>query len=162
MKILSSTLYPIKNQIEKFTQANFGVVRKHDIHTGVDIYCEEGTKVFSAEAGKVVHIETFTGTQAESPWWNETFAVVVKGKSGYLLYGEIKLSPELKIGSSIKAGQELGTVCRVLKQDKGTNPTTMLHFEMYSSAPFGLWWKLNEKRPENLLDPTEFLLKNLK
>lgn len=49
----------------------FGAVRKYDIHTGVDLYCEEGSLVSEYEDGIVVAIEDFTGVKANSPWWNE-------------------------------------------------------------------------------------------
>jgi len=65
----------------------FGVRRKFDVHTGVDLYCENGDEVISIEDGIVVAVEPFTGEIAGFPWWNNTYAVAVLGKSGVINYG---------------------------------------------------------------------------
>jgi murein DD-endopeptidase MepM/ murein hydrolase activator NlpD len=133
----------------------FGARRKYDFHTGVDLYCPPGTAVTAVEDGVVVAIELFTGEAAGSPWWNDTHAVLVKGATGIVVYGEI--TPLVSIGQTVKQGQELGVVKTVLKQDKG-RPTTMLHIElMSSSADTTLWWPLGTAQPPDLLDPTPYL-----
>jgi hypothetical protein len=80
------------------TPGRFGAVRKHDVHTGVDLYCAVSTKVVAVEAGEVVVIEPFTGPDAASPWWLSTEAVLVEGASGVVVYGEVH--PEVRQGSS--------------------------------------------------------------
>lgn len=72
----------------------FGVSRKHDVHTGVDLYASESTPVYAIEDGKIVEILEFTGEGADppSPWWNRTQAVLVEGRSGVILYGEVSAS----------------------------------------------------------------------
>ena len=45
----------------------FGTVRKHEVHTGVDLYTYPGMPVLAVEAGVVVAIEKFTGLEAGSP-----------------------------------------------------------------------------------------------
>ena len=67
----------------------FGSIRKHDIHTGVDIYCEQEQQVVAVEDGEVVLIENFTGENASppSPWWKETKAILIEGISGVVVYG---------------------------------------------------------------------------
>lgn len=106
----------------------------------------------------MVEIEEFTGENAESPWYNNTQAVLVEGPSGVVLYGEIKPNIFLKKGDSVVSGQLLGSVLPVLKQDKG-NGTSMLHFELYSKGTRkSVWWFHGKPKPENLQDPTFKLL----
>ena len=135
----------------------FGSVRKHDVHTGVDIYCENGRLVLAAEDGIVVAVENFTGPNAEdpSPWWNDTKAILVEGLSGVILYGEV--DPCVHVGERVMQGQGIGRVVCVLKKDKG-RPMAMLHFELYHlGTRKSVWWRLGETKPRELLDPTELL-----
>ena len=66
-------LWPLKATTPMFPDEPgwFGAVRKSDIHTGIDLYCEQGTQIVAVEDGVVVHIEGFTGPNADdpSPWW---------------------------------------------------------------------------------------------
>jgi hypothetical protein len=137
----------------------FGAVRKHDIHTGVDLYAPHGTPVFAMEPGVVVAlIYDFTGEWAGSPWWNSTGAVMVEDGSGVWLYGEIQPSEALKVGMKVDCADTLGYVQTVLKVDKGA-PMSMLHVERYtrgSSAPINVW-SLGMLKPEKLIDPTGML-----
>lgn len=131
----------------------FGTKRKHDTHTGVDLYTEPGTHVAAVEDGIVVAYFPFTGPEAESPWWHSTYALMIEGKSGVVLYGEI-LSTH-KPGELVKAGDIVGHVMQVLKRDKG-KPMCMLHLELYRSGTRdSAWWR--ETKPESLLDPTPML-----
>lgn len=137
----------------------FGTRRKHDIHTGVDIYCSIGQNVEAVEDGVVVNIEHFTGPNAGSPWWNDTYAVLVEGTSGVILYGE--LSPNVKIGDKITEGDLIGQTMQVIKNWKTDRilPKTMLHIELHKPETKAcVWWPLNESQPEHLLDPTESLV----
>jgi hypothetical protein len=84
------------------TPGRFGAVRKHDVHTGVDLYCAVSAKVVAVEAGEVVAIEPFTGPDAASPWWLSTEAVLVEGASGVVVYGEVH--PEVQVGDQLEAG----------------------------------------------------------
>ena len=140
-------------------QGDFGAVRKYDIHTGVDIYCDPDQLVVAVEDGKIISIENFTGENANppSPWWNDTKAVLIEGKSGVVVYGEIKPLDSIRVGDKVKAGKILGKVITVLKKDKGT-PMTMLHIELYKpGTKETLIWNLGEPQPENLLNPLEYL-----
>lgn len=133
----------------------FGAVRRHDVHTGVDLYCPEGTVVVAIERGFVVAIVPFTGPAADSPWWEPTVAVLVEGPSGVVLYGEI--APIVTAGTPVSAGDPLGHVVRVLRHDKG-HPTAMLHLERYvAGVREPVWWRLGEDQPGVLLDPTPLL-----
>ena len=136
----------------------FGVARKHHIHEGVDLYVPEGTPVTTVEDGIVCAILPFTGLIADSPWWNDTWAVMVEGVSGVVLYGEINPALDrLGLGDSVKAGEQIGTVVTVLKQDKG-RPMSMLHLELYTNGTRSpVEWALDTPRPSNLIDPTGFL-----
>lgn len=133
----------------------FGVVRAHDIHTGVDLYCPEGTVVHAVEDGRVVRSGMFTGPDAESEWWLPTEYLFVEGASGVVCYGEIALDTEVSASPEVKKGQRLGTVLTVLKKDKG-KPMSMLHLELYEPGYRGepVWWHHGEPRPAGLMDPT--------
>ena len=135
-------------------ESSFGAERKHDVHTGIDLHCEECSQVKSLADGTVFKVLDFTGTKAESPWWNDTQAVVIEHDFGFVLYGEV--STLKKEGELVKQGDILGVVKRVLKTDKG-KPMTMLHLEWYKSFEEAVWWKLDEPMPKNLLNPLDLL-----
>ena len=63
----------------------FGAVRRHDVHKGVDLYCPDGTWVHAVEYGRVVDIRWFTGEKVDMPWWNNTQAVSIQGKTGVIV-----------------------------------------------------------------------------
>jgi len=134
----------------------FGVVRRHHVHEGVDLYCPPGSEVFAVEAGRVVARGPFTGPSAGMPWWLDTEVVLVEGPSGVVAYGEICgcVSP----GDLVVAGQKVGTVVRVLRKDKG-RPTSMLHLELHAPGTVD-WqgWSLGAEAPATLRDPTPYLL----
>lgn len=135
----------------------FGVDRKYDVHTGVDLYCEEGTAVYAMEDSYMVSVPYFTGERAGSPWWEDTYAVMLAGKSGVLLYGEIEVVAGVS-RSGVCAGQLLGYVKRVLKKDKG-RPMSMLHMERYvqGTEVHVRSWELGVVQPKQLLDVTSLL-----
>lgn len=136
----------------------FGAIRKHDIHTGIDLYCNSGVHVYAIEAGIVVANRDFTGVGADSPWWNDTEYLVVSGASGFILYGEI--STPLSVGTVVREGEVLGSVVTVLKKNKG-KPMTMLHLELYSKFNEPVLWGLGLDKPNELLDITPLITKNL-
>ncbi len=135
----------------------FGAVRRHDVHTGVDLHCGAGQSVLAVERGVVVAVEEFTGPAAGSPWWLPTRAVLVEGASGVVLYGEVVPEGAMVTGALVAQGDRVGVVTRVLRHDKGA-PTTMLHLELYApGVRSGVWWRHGEARPEGLRDPTAHL-----
>lgn len=155
MWVFPLTRFNLESIPEKDHPGAFGSKRKFDTHTGVDLYCDENTSVLAVESGYVINIENFTGSKAESPWWNDTKAILIEGKSGVVLYGEIEPIVGLPIGDRVNGGQVIGKVKTVLKKDKGL-PMTMLHFELYKYGTIqSEWWR--EEKPDNLLDPTEKL-----
>lgn len=139
----------------------FAAIRKHDVHTGVDLYTEPGTPVCAVEAGVVVAIEDFTGPAAGTPWWNDTKAILVEGHSGVVCYGEIEIAAGVAVGMEITRFAYLGTVKTVLRSDKG-RPRTMLHLELYEPGTrASVVWALGEVQPQALRDPTPFLLESI-
>lgn len=143
----------------------FGAVRKFDIHTGVDLYTDRSF-VYAMEDCEIINVFDFTGPKVGSPWWLPTHALLVKGESGFILYGEVGIKTDIITGrfKTLNKGEYLGTVKSVLPKEKirsyipGHN-NKMLHVELYSDEPIKpAYWALNEKRPMNLLDPTNLLL----
>lgn len=151
-------MFPIQSKYSWPTpEGEFAAVRKFDIHTGVDLYCDPGTKVYAVEDGIVIAVEDFTGPKAGSPWWNDTQAILIKGQSGVICYGEVDCLVNSK--DKVIEGQLLGIVKTVLKKDKG-KPMTMLHFELYEPYVVeSVVWNLNKPKPKGLLDPTDLLRK---
>lgn len=132
----------------------FGTMRKHDVHTGVDLYTYPGMTVMAVEPGVVVAIEDYTGPKAGSPWWFDTQAVLVEGTSGVICYGEIAVLKKIQVGFRVDEETCLGCIKRVLRKNKG-RPMHMLHFEFYTPGTReSVVWGLNDPRPENLLDPS--------
>jgi hypothetical protein len=139
----------------------FGAQRRYDVHKGIDLYCPVNTPVYAVEPGFIVQIRPFAGERAGCPWWHDTEAVSVVGDQGLVVYGEIIPHWKHKIGDLIQAGDLIGWVKRVLKNDKG-RPTSMLHLELHDHAfpNTGDWIKF-EDRPEGLKDPINLLYNSL-
>ena len=149
---LERRVHPIP---ESPSQGAFGAIRRHDVHTGVDLYGDVDDEVLAVEDGVVVAVEDFTGARAGSPWWLDTQAVLVEGPSGVVLYGE--LEPAVRVGDVVREGDLIGRLRTVLRHDKGL-PMTMLHLELYAPRTrASMWWHHGEARPDNLLDPTPSL-----
>jgi hypothetical protein len=141
---------------------SFGAVRRHDVHTGVDLYCEDGEPVYAIEDGVISNYGPFTGIGAESPWWEDTDFICIKGRSGKILYGEIIIDKRMLSKTNVKEGDLLGTVKRVIRVDKG-RPMTMLHIELYNEkySGSGEVWHLGEPKPYCLEDVTQILKREL-
>ena len=155
----------------------FGALRKHDRHEGVDIYCVEGASVFAVEDGEVVDSYQYTGEAAACGWWKDTWCIKVKGRSGVVTYGELKMPDEAHvdgvvypaIGTKVKSGDFIGIVGTVLKDGKlrldiRNHNTSMLHLELRKENCRIDGWKIGEDRDTRLLDPSPYLYlsKNLK
>ncbi len=138
---------------------SFAHRRKMHTHQGVDIYVPEGTPVTAVEDGVIVAVHRFTGEHADppTPWWGNTWSVMVEGQSGVVCYGEI-IPHRIQVGAPIEQGTVVGHVTPVLLKDKG-RPLSMLHFELYRhgiTEPAD--WQTEEEAPEGLLDPTPRLM----
>lgn len=145
---------------------SFGFERKNHIHEGIDLYAPVGTPVYNCQYGTVVAILPFTGEHAGSPWWNNTWAVMVEHgekfrgveyNTGVILYGEIEPMPGLEVGQKVGFHFQIGTVLQVLREDKG-RPMSMLHLELYDKGGREpVEWLPGQPRPPGLRDPTPFL-----
>ena len=136
----------------------FGFKRANHTHEGVDLYCPEGTPVAAVEDGMVVALIPFTGahTTPPSPWWHDTWALLVEGDTGVVVYGEITAAHMFWPGDHVTAGEVIGHVKQVLVKDKG-RPMSMLHLELHVPGTKDAYEWLDE-RPASLLDPTDHLL----
>lgn len=160
--------FPLKNcsgiPVTPHPGAFKAVRRDNHIHTGVDLYADEGSSILACENGVVVSIEPFTGAKDNSPWWKDTDAVLIEGTTGVICYGELEPASSITIGSYVYAGQEIGKVKRVIKEGRerpeitGWKPS-MLHMELY---PHGVT-KASDgyiNIRDFLRDPTPYLLKS--
>ena len=143
----------------------FGAFRKHDRHCGVDLYCEEESRVYAVENGTVISIEDFTGKSIGSPWWNETKAVKIEGPSGVVCYGEIRPLCGLSVGDKIRQRDIIGNVIPVLKKDKlrtdiPNHSCSMLHVQMYKHGMGHMDDVIgkNDALPDYIVDPTPYLI----
>ncbi len=143
----------------------FGFKRRRNIHTGVDLYTREGEHVRAVENGVIVRIDQFTGSALGTPFWLDTWAVMVEGASGVVNYGEIIPCADLQVGDHVMRHEVLGKVTPVLKPGKlrpdiPGHSTSMLHFELYDhgSREFAHWH--TDAKDDNLLDPTVSLIKS--
>lgn len=155
--------WPLKDKVPAIPPeghvGDFAFRRSFYYHPGIDIYCGNGQEVVAIEDGVVVHFESFTGPTANppSPWWNQTFSVMVEGASGVIGYCELLIDDALDIGDVIKAGDTIGHITPVLKKDKG-NGTTMLHVELYvPGTKHHVTWVLDTEKPPELLNPRQLL-----
>lgn len=144
----------------------FGVGRRYDIHTGVDLYCAPRTPVFAGFNGTIVDVnEEFTGGEM-SPWWAETYSIAIQPDDDHqltnsvvVLYGELlpadytdEQDPDRIVpGAEVKAGDIIGYVQAVLPASKrrldipGHN-NAMLHLEMHDAARYTMYnWTKNKK-----------------
>lgn len=136
----------------------FGAVRKHDIHTGIDLYTEDGAEVRAIQDGVVINIEDFTGPAAGSPWWEDTKSIIIESREGVIVYGELEPDEDLRVSDRVAVGDVIGRVKRVLRVDKGVTPTSMLHLEYYDRGALNsVWWKLGEPMPDTLRNPIVLL-----
>lgn len=140
---------------------SFGHRRTKHTHQGIDLYAPTGTPVFAVEDGLIVSVYKFTGEHADppTPWWGNTWSVMIEGMSGVVNYGEIIPHPRLQLGAPIERGAEVGRITPVLLKDKG-RPMSMLHLELYrhgTREPAD--WQKEEEVPDGLLDPTDHLVR---
>lgn len=146
----------------------FGFNRRKNHHTGVDLYCKDGSTVYAVEDGTIVKIDVFTGPKAGHTWWEETYGIMIEGKSGVVNYGEVQCPDShcsfgVSVGDKVKKGMPFAKVKRVLFEDRlrpdiPGHSCSMLHLELYKhgTREFADWHD-PQKNP-NLCDPTPFLM----
>lgn len=159
---------------QKGEAGSFWEDRGDRYHCGIDLYAPENTEVLSIEEGIVSETGLMTSPEI-LPYWNPTYYVIIKNTSGmFCKYGELA-ECTVKKGDKAGSGQLIGRVGMVLnctkinesspsyiRKLKNKNPS-MLHFELWKDKPVtshgdylgGNWF--SEEKPENLLDPTEYL-----
>lgn len=157
--------YPLKNQAPSIptegSVGDFAFRRSFYHHPGIDLYCDFGQEVIAIEDGIVTKIDTFTGPMATppSPWWNETFSLIIEGASGAIGYCELMPVSYIAEGVKVKEGDVIATIIPVLKKNKG-NGTTMLHLEQYlPGTKDHVTWVLDAEKPSELLNPRALLEK---
>lgn len=155
--------WPLRNQKPKLpfvgTVGDFAFRRSFYYHPGVDLYCPDLEPVQAMEDGTIVHMEHFTGADAvpPSPWWLDTWSIMVEGASGVIGYCEVRTFNHLNVGMKVYEGEPIALVIPVLKKDKG-NGTTMLHLEHYvPGTRHHVTWELDTDKPKELLNSRELL-----
>ena len=121
-------------------------------HVGVDLTALEGDKVLAVADGRIVEFYGFLD-RAPELGGEHTYAMVIAHADIVVLYGEIKANSlaanKLAVGSSVKAGQRIGTV----------SGTDQLHLETYpSGVTHNLRWPVGQAPPKQMRNPTQFLL----
>lgn len=141
---MPSLLWPLPGQSPLFPDepGQIGAIREEDVHAGVDLYTGMYQPVVAMENGVVVLVEAFTGAHVRkkrdrSPWWHDTWAVLVKGASGVIVYGEVR--PCVATGQRVAAGDVIGHVIPVLRKFKG-RPMVMLHLELLRHGTRQTYW----------------------
>ena len=172
-KVTAGKIYPVKIP-QKREAGSFWEDRGDRFHCGIDLYAPENTEVHSIEEGIVTETGLMTSPEI-LPYWNPTYYVIIKNNSEiFCKYGELAECTVQK-GEQIGSGQLIGYVGMVLncakidessppyiRKLKNKNPS-MLHFELWENKPItshrnylgGNWF--SEEKPENLIDPTEYL-----
>lgn len=179
--------FSFRDYLPKFNEPGaFGAERKYDRHEGVDIYCKYGSEVYAVEDGEVVDSYQYTGSEETGAWWNPTWCLKVKGRSGVVTYGELQMPDEClsypkivskpneklkfgevkykypEVGTLVKAGDHIGYVGKVLPDEKRRDDirnhnNCMLHMELRTENCHLDGWELGAERNKKLLDPSPYL-----
>lgn len=122
------------------------------LHAGVDLFANVNDVVVACEAGTIVDFSYFYTAKSKQ----RTYKILIEHEgSGIVInYGEVRrdsLSKHgLRVGMRVEAGQPIGFV----------SDTQMLHFETYvkGTQSSHRWWKSDNRAPQELLNPTRYLL----
>jgi len=95
-------------------------------HAGCDLYFPVGTTIHAIADGKVV--------RGPYPFYAETFALEVDHGDFIARYGEIQGATFVKAGDTVKAGQPIAKVGRLVGI---ATPSAMLHLELYDKSGQG-------------------------
>lgn len=120
-------------------------------HVGVDLLANRGDVVVACEDGIIVGFHPFLKAKSDN---QQTYALLIKHSTAVVNYGEV--APDsldrnnLRIHMKVQAGQPIAIV----------GSTNMLHFETYikGTTRSHRWWKDKKRPPQELLNPTKYLL----
>jgi hypothetical protein len=127
---------------------SFGANRTNSgrYHAGIDLLSPQGTPVRAVADGTVIMIVPFC-TYCSSI----NYLLMVNHENYVINYGEV--IPEVSVGDKVNAGQRIATVSGV----------GMCHFELYKPGTTTNYrWYVGQPKPDQLLDPTEFLFNLVK
>ena len=96
-----------RNLYRRSTIFNDGDSKQRDVHIGIDLWTNAGTKVFAALAGKVHSFDYNTGLGNYGP--TIILEHELSGRRFYSLYGHLSLSSieEIEIGDVFNAGEQM-------------------------------------------------------
>ncbi|CAL2063075.1 Peptidase M23-like protein [Tenacibaculum sp. 190524A05c] len=106
---------------------NTSDTNERNIHLGIDLWCNEGTKVLSVLDGKIHSFKNNLNHGDYGP------TIIIEhniyGKTFYSLYGHLALSSieNIKIGQSVTQGEEIGTLG---KSEVNGDYAPHLHFQL--------------------------------
>ncbi len=118
-------------------------------HVGVDLFANTGDVVVACEDGTILEFAPFYPAKSGQM----TYRLLIEHSTAVVNYGEVTKDSltrnQLRVGMRVRAGQPVAFV----------SDTSMLHFETYirGTTRNYRWWK-NGERPQQLLNPTRYLL----
>lgn len=116
-----------------------GTQRRWGQHLGEDQTADPGRPVYAIADGKISYAKMHPGKSKDARNWGGVVIQgiwVTEGNAFYVLYGHLKLNPELKEGSIAKRGDLLGWVGCKLTPENG-------------------WWEESHLHLQIILDPTD-------
>lgn len=115
-------------------------------HEGIDLYAPEGTPVIATEDGVVTGDQGWSGSGTRAVWVESPATGVA------ILYGAVAPGSYPPKGTTVKRGQQIGTV------GKYPGGSTMLHFETWTETNIPRQaWSRGAAQPSKLVDPTAYL-----
>jgi hypothetical protein len=152
-------MFPLKKYKHRLpspfeTAAGFGYSQKNGKHqSGIELYCDEGQEVFAIEESDIIDMFLSTGYGAETPWFQNTYTLLLEGNSGVINYSCILIDHDVKFGKTIKEGQLIG---RIKKLMDISIPSLYIGL-YYNGVEEPIEWNRGEVKPTELLDPTDML-----
>lgn len=126
---------------------------KHNL--GIDFETEPDQIVQSIERGLVIGIED----------WNtksKTKAILIRGASGVICYGNIKLNKDLDIGTQVDKRQHIGFTSLKKKKNGTKTAKAFLRIEWYTrKTKKRPKWYMDEPAPRNVINPTQQFVTNI-
>lgn len=134
----------IGNSSRRFLTSRSGGKR---YHVAIDLYANYKDPIIACEDGVITNFY---------PFYHGVWALFVEHGDLVINYGEVDKDSlkiaKLKIGDSVKAGQQIGIVGKM-------HTSSMLHFETYvKGTKSNQRFMVGQTRPKQLLNPTLYLL----